>query len=138
MFQGIEVCFGPQSQILIRGIEKTQQGNFTSGCGIDIIIVDFKDHCFCGMTLTDVVEEVYTVIQEVLLEILLIVFKCFLQDFVVLLSCNRCLSSICLGIPPHIDTHSAFEDEIIVLSLGSQVCEKVWTGLDSLVAKFLQ
>ena len=25
------------------------------------------------------------------------------------------------GIPPHIDTHSAFEDAIISLSLGSQV-----------------
>ena len=25
------------------------------------------------------------------------------------------------GIPPHIDTHSAFEDGIISLSLGSQV-----------------
>ena len=26
------------------------------------------------------------------------------------------------GIPPHTDTHSAFEDGIISLSLGSQVC----------------
>jgi len=25
------------------------------------------------------------------------------------------------GIPPHIDTHSAFEDEIISLSLGAEV-----------------
>ena len=25
------------------------------------------------------------------------------------------------GIPPHIDTHSAFEDGIVALSLGSQV-----------------
>ena len=27
-----------------------------------------------------------------------------------------------LGIPPHIDTHSAFTDGIVSLSLGSQVC----------------
>ena len=27
----------------------------------------------------------------------------------------------CAGIPPHIDTHSAFEDEIISLSLGAEV-----------------
>lgn len=28
---------------------------------------------------------------------------------------------VCAGIPPHVDTHSAFEDEIISLSLGSEV-----------------
>lgn len=28
------------------------------------------------------------------------------------------------GIPPHVDTHSPFEDGIVSLSLGSQVC--IW------------
>ena len=27
-----------------------------------------------------------------------------------------------VGIPPHVDTHSAFEGEIVSLSVGSHVC----------------
>lgn len=35
----------------------------------------------------------------------------------------------CTGIPPHVDTHSAFEDEIISLSLGAEVMYIFLLGL---------
>lgn len=34
---------------------------------------------------------------------------------------SPCVSIIFSGIPPHVDTHSAFEDTILSLSLGAQV-----------------
>lgn len=33
-----------------------------------------------------------------------------------------CITTLTTGIPPHVDTHSPFEDGIISLSLQSQVC----------------
>ena len=33
----------------------------------------------------------------------------------------NCLNVSSAGIPPHVDTHSAFEDGIAALSLGAQV-----------------